>query len=93
MVTLLFCLRTHRILLMNIDLLPFTAFALQSCGQAARAQGDGQTLTLQLALVSDHSCHEPMNGRASTNQAFMHCGNLLRAAVVPAEGPVLTITF
>ena len=78
---------------MNIDLLPFTAFALQSCGQAAPAGGDGQTLTLQPALLPDHSTHEPMSGRATTNQAFVHCGTLLRAAVVPAEGSVLTITF
>jgi hypothetical protein len=67
---------------MNIDLLPFSAFALQSCGQASQVAGETQTLTLQLALA-----------RASTNQPFVDCGNSLRAAVVPAEGPVLTITF
>jgi hypothetical protein len=77
--------------LMNIDLLPFTAFALQSCGQAPA--GDGQTLTLQPQLESDHSSHEPMSGTASILQVFGHSGNLLRAAVVPADGPVLTITF
>ena len=78
---------------MNIDLLPITAFALQSCGQAAQGVGEARTLTLQLALDPVHSSHEPMSGRASINQAFVHSGNLLRAAVVPAEGPVLTITF
>ena len=78
---------------MNIDQLPFTAFALQSCGQASRAFGEAQTLTLQLALAPVHSSHEPMNGRASTNQAFVHSTNLLRAAVVPTDGAVLTITF
>lgn len=77
---------------MNIDLLPFSAFALQSCGRSEGA-GEAQTLTLQLALAPVHSSHEPMSGRASTNQAFVHGGKLLRAAVVPAEGPVLTITF
>ena len=76
---------------MTIDLLPFTAFALQSCGQTAA--GNGQTLTLQPALPSAHSSHERMSGRASINQAFADCGNLLRAAVLPAEGPLLTITF
>ena len=78
---------------MNIDLLPFSAFALQSCGQASQRAGEAQTLTLQLALAPVHSSYEPMSGRASTNQAFVHCGNSLRAAVVPAEGSVLTITF
>jgi hypothetical protein len=77
---------------MNIDLLPFTAFALQSCGKAVQA-GDGRTLTLPSAIVSGHFSHEPMNGMVSTNQAFVHCGNVLRASVVPAEGRVLTITF
>lgn len=76
---------------MNIDLLPFTAFALRSCGQAAA--GDGQTLTLQPVLESDHFPHEPMSGTAGIHPVFGDCGNLLRAAVVPAEGPVLTITF
>jgi hypothetical protein len=75
---------------MNIDLLPFTAFALQSCGQTAA--GDDQTLTLQPILESGPAYHEPMNGTASIYQVFGHSGNLLRAAVVPADGPVLTIT-
>jgi hypothetical protein len=78
---------------MNIDLLPFTAFELQSCGAASQNRGEAQTLTLQLALAPIHSSQEPMNGRASTNQAFVHCGNLLRAAVVPADSTPLTITF
>jgi hypothetical protein len=78
---------------MNIDLLPFTAFALQSCSQAAQGRGEAHTLTLQLGLAPVHSSHEPMSGKASTNQALAHGGNLLRAAVVPVEGSALTITF
>jgi len=78
---------------MNIDLPPFTAFALKSCGRAAQAAGEAWTLTLQLGLAPAHCSHEPMSGGASINQAFVHSGNLLRAAVVPTEGPALTITF
>jgi hypothetical protein len=78
---------------MNIDLLPFTAFELQSCGGSARDRGEAQTLTLQLALAPVHSSQEPMSGKVSANQAFVHRGNLLRAAVVPADSTPLTITF
>ena len=78
---------------MNIDLLPFTAFELQSCGAAGPNRGEAQTLTLQLALAAAHSSQEPMSGKVSTNQAFVHSSNLLRAAVVPADSTPLTITF
>ena len=78
---------------MNIDLLPFTAFELQSCGAAGQNRGEAQTLTLQLALAPVHSSQEPMSGKVSTNQASVHGSNLLRAAVVPADGTSLTITF
>ena len=78
---------------MNIDLLPFTAFELQSCEAAGQNRGEAQTLTLQRALAPVHSSREPMSGKVSTNQAFVQCGNLLRAAVVPADSTPLTITF
>lgn len=79
---------------MNIDLLPFTAFELQSCGAAGQNRRQAQTLTLRLALAPAHASPEPMSGKASTNQAFVHSGNLLRAAVVTAaDGTPLTITF
>jgi hypothetical protein len=69
---------------MSIETLPFTAFALQSCAAAAPRRGEAQTLTLQPT---------PASGRASANQAAAHSAPVLRAAVVPAEGCVLTITF
>ena len=78
---------------MNIDLLPFTAFELQSCGAAGQNRAEARTLTLQLALAPVHSSQEPMSGKVSTNQAFVHSSNLLRAAVVPADRASLTITF
>ena len=77
---------------MNIDLLPFTAFALESCGTPEPARGNFHTLTLQLALTPVHSSREPMSGSASANQAFA-CATPLRAAVLPADGRALTITF
>lgn len=78
---------------MNIDMLPFTAFALESCSLPAQAGGNARTLTLQLARPPRDCFYEPMAGHASTNQSFDYRSNVLRAAVVPAEGPVLTITF
>jgi hypothetical protein len=74
----------------NLDMLPFTAFALESSGSPAHAASNAQTLTLQLPV---HPAYAPMSGSATTNQSFIHCGNLLRAAVVPADESALTITF
>ena len=78
---------------MNIDLLPFTAFALES-GGIADCPADGvQTLTLESALTSARSSREPMSGRASVNQSFAQGAKVSRAAVLPVEDAVLTITF
>lgn len=77
---------------MNIDLLPFPALPLESWGPAALARGDGKTLTLQLALAAVQF-GEPMSGSATANEGLVYCPNVLRAAVVPADGQALTITF
>ena len=77
---------------MNIDLLPFTAFALESCRPTEPARGSLHTLTLQLALTPVPSSHEPMSGSASAHAAAA-CSTALRAAVLPADGSALTITF
>ena len=75
---------------MNIDLLPFSAFALESCRPAASARGDHHTLTLQLALAPvPASTYEPMAGAGPR----VACAAPLRAAVLPADGSALTITF
>jgi hypothetical protein len=76
---------------MNIDLLPFSAFALESYGATAPSRGEQHTLTLELALAV-HSAHEAMSGSVSTNQIFT-AARPLRAAVLPAGGAALTITF
>ena len=76
---------------MNIDLLPFSAFALESYGPAAPSRGDAHTLTLELALAV-HSSRQIMSGSATTGEASAEA-TPLRAAVLPAEGSALTITF
>jgi hypothetical protein len=75
---------------MDINLLPFNAFALESFGTPA-TPGAAQTLTLQLELGPVHPFREPMAGTAST--AAANDVSLLRAAVVPACATPLTITF
>lgn len=78
---------------MNIDLLPFSAFALESYGTTAPSRGELHTLTLELALAAVHSSHDDaMSGSVSTNKAFTGVPPL-RAAVLPADGTALTITF
>ncbi len=76
---------------MNIDLLPFSAFALESCPPQPQT-GDSQTLTLQLALVTRSASLELMAGILSTRD-IAPTEALLRASVVPADATPLTITF
>ena len=79
---------------MNIDLLPFSAFLLESSGAAAQAVREAHTLTLPLDLVPVHAAFEPaMSGTISIDAAQACTVTPLRAAVVPAGGKVLTITF
>ena len=78
---------------MNIDLLPFSAFALESSGAAARAISDSQTLTLHLGLVPVHAAFDAaMGGSIGLGIEPRGCDSL-RAQVIPAAGSVLTITF
>ena len=79
---------------MNIDLLPFSAFALESSGPATQALADSHTLTLKGALMPVDSSYEPaMNGSIEIQALAMGVDYLWRAAVVQAEGTGLTITF
>jgi hypothetical protein len=79
---------------MNIDLLPLSAFALESSRGADRFIAEAHTLTLQLARPA-LDCSQPplMSGRASIEAHPLRTAALLRAAVLPAGGPGLTITF
>lgn len=77
---------------MNTDMPAFSAFALESYRSTGHAGGDCQTLTLALAIAPLHTAHEPMGGNARAGVP-VDGENMLRAAVLPAEGPVLTLTF
>jgi hypothetical protein len=77
---------------MNIDLLPFNAFALESYGPTAPSRGDPHTLTLELALSTGRSSREVMTGSVSTRAASADA-TPLHAAVLPADGTPITITF
>ena len=79
---------------MDLDLLPFTTSPQESLGPATPPRGDGKTLTLQLAMAAVHSSGDTMSGSATANESLVYgSSNLLSAAVVPAEGKALTITF
>jgi hypothetical protein len=80
---------------MNIDHLPFAAFALESAAGRERHGGRPHTLTLRLnrptLLASSYGA--PMSGSVEIVASGLLSKSLLRAAIVPAEGPGLTITF
>jgi hypothetical protein len=80
---------------MNIDLLPFAAFALESSGHSAQPRGERHTLTLRPARSAFDLSYGslPMSGRARIEDVPPPSDSLLRAAVLPADGPGLTITF
>ena len=78
---------------MNIDLLPFNAFALESCGTAGANAAAAQTLTLQLALGPVLHCHEPMAGTARAALGTDDTASGLRAAIMPVSSEAITITF
>lgn len=79
---------------MNIDLLPFSAFALESSPGASRAPGESDTLTMQLGLAPVHPALGPaMEGTIDVAEFAPGTAPVLGAAVVPVAGPALTITF
>jgi hypothetical protein len=77
---------------MNIDLLPFNAFALESYGPTPPSRGEAHTLTLELALATVHSSREIMSGSVSIKNPSVDATPLC-AAVLPADGTAITITF
>jgi len=80
---------------MNIDLLPFAAFALESSARSVQPRVERHTLTLRLARPALDSSYEspPMSGRASIENVPLPSESVLRAAVLPVDGMGLTITF
>jgi hypothetical protein len=79
---------------MNIDHLPFAAFALESPAGRERHGGHPHTLTLRLVrptLLASYGVS--MSGSVEVDASGLGSESLLRAAILPAEGPGLTITF
>ena len=77
---------------MNIDLLPFSAFALESCGAGAVA-ADGHTLTLPLALTPVPEEFGPrMDGLLSIG-GFECEDGAQSAAILAVPSLNLTLTF
>jgi hypothetical protein len=78
---------------MSIDLLPFNAFALESCAAPAPAPHDAQTLTLPLRV--ERAPGESIAGQLSWNPAGEPEACVVqRAAIVPPpQSTPLTITF
>jgi len=76
---------------MSIDLLPFSAFALESCAAPAAVPQEGQTLTLALRLR--HPAALTMNGSLALPGLQVASPGTARAAVLAADASPLTITF
>jgi hypothetical protein len=77
---------------MTIDLLPFSAFALESCAAPAAARGAGQTLTVSLRLGS--STGEPtMAGRLWVRSLHAFAPGTEHAHIARTRATPLTITF
>jgi len=78
---------------MNLDQLPFTAFALEAAGIPAAAEGNTLTLPRSVpAVLRAMAEHEPMSGTAAIG-APAPADAVWRAGVVAADGTALTITF
>jgi hypothetical protein len=76
---------------MSIELLPFSAFALETCAPAALASGEGQTLTLSLRRGR---VAEPMAGLMTLEMPIgEHDEDAQHASIPRTEGTGLTITF
>jgi hypothetical protein len=77
---------------MSIDVLPFSAFALESCAAPAMAAGDGQTLTLSLrpGRAGDAT---PIAGWLSLHASEAVVTDARHAGIARADDPPLTITF
>jgi hypothetical protein len=79
---------------MNIDLLPFSAFALESSGASSRAVGEGETLTLRLGIALLRRPEAAtMSGTVSVEPDAAVPLQVLRAAVLPVADAAITLTF
>ncbi len=79
---------------MNLDLLPFSAFALESSTGPGSTHRLAQTLTLPLGLIPVHAAFgSAIADTASVGALPSGSAAPLRAAGVNAGAVVLTITF
>lgn len=79
---------------MNIDLLPFSAFALESSGAPAGVAGVGQTLTLRLGFALLRRPDDAaMSGTVSVEAGAAVPLQVLHAGVLPAPATAITLTF
>jgi hypothetical protein len=79
---------------MNIDLLPFSAFALESSAAGPRRPGESHTLTMQFGFAPAHPALEhAMEGTVSLPGPSPESATAWRAAVVPVRGSALTLTL
>ena len=76
---------------MSIDLLPFSAFALESCAAPAAEPGDGHTLTLPLRLA--RTTREPMAGRLLVRASEEMKPDAQHVGIARREAAPLTISF
>ena len=76
---------------MSIDLLPFSAFALESCAAPATMPGEGQTLTL--ALRQRNSASLAMSGSIALRAVQAPLPGSVRAEVTQVDAAAVTLTF
>jgi hypothetical protein len=75
---------------MSIELLPFSAFALESCAAPAAEAGEGYTLTVALRVARRA---EPMTGQLSMQSFDVAPAGTERVAVARLDAAPLTISF
>jgi hypothetical protein len=78
---------------MSTDLLPFSAFAPESCAVPTAAAPDGHTLTVQLRMAKMLAADEPMAGTIALRASRTASPDCLHAGVVAADASPATITF
>jgi hypothetical protein len=75
---------------MSIDLLPISAFALESCAAPAAATTEGQTLTLALRLARKPAA---MSGSLAIQALQVAAPDATHFAIAKADASAVTITF
>jgi hypothetical protein len=77
---------------MSIDVLPISAFALETCVQPLAVHSLGQTLTLPIRRARNAAA-DAIEGTLSLQATSPAPAGTLHAGIVPADGLPLTITL